>query len=254
MVGFRPLFRPRRAPRARHRGRRPPPRHTSGLVTGWVPITSRGRTRGGRWRGEHVGRDLGEGGPAATRLCFGDRAVRDLRRIGQAELRAIDGHEPLAPPKGLAVVARRCARAQRAPHQVGKDLPRQTPPTIGLGTVGQRRAEQLEQVVGQCPHVLHHMKCQGGQQLCQSHEWGAPATARQGRHASGTHQLLPRREKSRRRLRRIGTPRPAAARPPALFVGMCRHSQRKYRFLAQSTRGISISEFPKGLKSRRTPL
>ena len=80
--------------------------------------------------------------------------------------------------------ASRCDRAvargpQRAPHQLRKDLPWQAQAPIGPRTVRQRFAEQLEQVVGQCPAVLHHVKGHRRQQLTHRDPRFASATARE---------------------------------------------------------------------------
>ena len=174
------------------------------------------------------GGDLGEGRPAAPGPGFREGG-RDLGSIDQTELRAVEGHQPPAAPERLAVRPPRRSRPQRPSQQVGKDLPRQAQAPIRPGTVGQRDAKQLEQVVGQRPGVLHHMERQGRQQLSHWHARCASAAARQGRRPAWTHQRLPCPEESRRAVRLA----------PSLSLGMSRHPQRKYRFLAKCTRGIS---------------
>src|SRR6266850_2435432 len=54
------------------------------------------------------GRDLGERRAATARVGFLE-CRRDLRRVDQTELGAVEGDEAPSPPEGLAVLARRCA-------------------------------------------------------------------------------------------------------------------------------------------------
>jgi hypothetical protein len=172
--------------------------------------------------------DLGEGGSAPARPRFRERG-RDLGRVDQTELRPVERHQPPPAPKRLAVLARRRARPQRAPHQLREDLPRQAQTPIGPRTVGQRLAEQLEQVIGQCARVLHHVKGQRRQQLRHRHPRFAATPQRHRWNATRAQEALPRGEKPRRRIRRASV----------LSLGMRRHPQRKYRCLAQCTRGFS---------------
>ena len=172
-------------------------------------------------RGGH----LREGRPAATGHRLRER-VGDLGRVDQTELRAVEGDHPPAAPKGVAMLARGGAWPQCAPHQLGKDLPRQAEPSIGPRTVGQRLAEQLKQVLGQRPGVLHHVPRERRQQLGEGHPRLAPATRRQARYAARTDHVLPSAQK-------------AGWRSSAFVLRMCRHPQRKYRFPDKCTRGIS---------------
>jgi hypothetical protein len=175
---------------------------------------------------QDVRRQLREGGAPAAGLRLGDRTVRDLRRIGQAELRPIERDESPSAPERIGVAACR-PRAQGPPQQVCKSLPRQASAPIRPRTVGERFAEQLEEVVGQGAGALHDVKGKRGQQVGQGHARLASAPARQGRQAGSTNQLIPRGEKSR------------GSRRSTMRLGRCRHSQRKYRFLAKSTSGFS---------------
>ena len=94
------------------------------------------------------------------------------------------------------MVPQRGVRAQGAPHQLGKDLPRQSQPPIGPRAVGQRRAEQLEEMLGQRAGVVHHVKGQRGQHLRERHARLPPAPSRQHRHAARADQARPRGEKA----------------------------------------------------------
>ena len=144
---------------------------------------------------QHRRRDLRKRRAAATRLRFDERG-RDLRRVDQTELRAVEGDQPPPSPERLAMVPDGRAGSQCPPHQVRKDLPRQAESPIRPRTVGERLAEQLEQVVGQCPGVLHDVKGQRRQQLIDRDARFAPATARHRWHALRSHQAVPRGEKA----------------------------------------------------------
>ena len=146
---------------------------------------------------EDGGRDLGEGrtAPARPGLLEGRG---DLRRVDQTELRAVETDQTPAPPKRLAVPAPRRAGPQRAAHQLGKDLPRQPQPPIRPRTVGQRRAEQLEEMLGQRAGVVHHMKGQRGQHLRERHARLPPAPRGQRGHAARADQARPRVEEAGR--------------------------------------------------------
>ena len=101
-------------------------------------------------------RELGERRPTAPRPRFLGRR-RDLRRIGQAELRAIEGDQPPAAPERVALPPRRSGPQDPA-HQLGKDLPGQAGAAIGPRTVGQRVVEQIRRMLGQGSGALHDMK------------------------------------------------------------------------------------------------
>lgn len=171
---------------------------------------------------QHGRPQLGERGPAAARPRFLPPR-RDLRRVGQAELSAIEGDQPPAAPKRLALPPGRPG-PQHPTHQLRKDLPRQAGPTVGPRTVGQRVVEHVREMLRQRARVLHHVKDQRRQQLAQRHPRFAPAPPAQRRDAARTHELLPGTKKPRRLAGR---------------TGMCRHSQRKYRIGGNSTREIS---------------
>ena len=169
------------------------------------------------------GRQFGERRAPAARPRLRDRG-RDLGRVGQAELRAIERDQAPPAPKCVALPARGL-RPQHAPHQLGKDLPRHTGAPIGPRTVGQRVVEQVREMLGQRPGILHYVKRQGGQQVAQRHAGFAPAPAGDRRDPSGAHHPLPSREKPRTRR--------------GLRLRMCRHPQRKYAFLEKCTRPFS---------------
>ena len=167
---------------------------------------------------EDRGRDLGECRTATARPRFLDRRG-DLRGIDQTELGAIETDQAPASPERVAMPPRRRAGPQRAPHQLGKDLPWQPQPPIRPGTVGQGRAKQLEEMLGQRAGVLHHVKRQRRQHLGEQHARLPPAPRGQRRHAARADQAPLRLQEAGRGV-----------------VG--RHPQCKYRFRADSTRGL----------------
>ena len=192
---------------------------------------------------EHLGTDIWtlrgiKANPAGGRS--------DLRRVGDAVLRTVEGGEAPAAPERVGLPPARRHGAQRPSHQVGKDLPRQADPPIRPGTVGQRLLEQLVKVLGQRAGTVHHMKRERLQQLVDRDARFAPATARQRRHPVRPHHVRPRAEKAREALGRRDLAQLAARRPSGSDRGMCSHPQGKYRFRQKCTRGIShqrISEW-----------
>ncbi|MBI5801100.1 MAG: hypothetical protein HZA92_10310 [Verrucomicrobia bacterium] len=72
----------------------------------------------------------------------------ELRRVGQAEPRAIQSDQPPAPPEGLGVGGGLGQRAQAQTHQLGEHGPRSalapfTERTVGQGVGGKGLGEML---------------------------------------------------------------------------------------------------------------
>ena len=114
---------------------------------------------------------------ARPRRAFALVVVAVICGVGHTVLRAVEREEAPVAPERVPLPAARRHGTQRPSHQLGKDLPRQTDPPIGPGTVGQRLLEQLEKVLGQRAGALHHMKRQRLQQLVDGDAGFAPAAA-----------------------------------------------------------------------------
>ena len=176
--------------------------------------------------------ELGEGRAAAARPGFLEGG-RDLGRIDQTELRAIERHQPPAAPERLGLPPRR-SRPQHPSHQVGEDLPRQPRAAIRPRTVGQRVVETTG-MVGQRPGVLHHMERQGRQQLRHRHARfasaaAAPAACRVGRPAAPTPRGIP-----------------SAAPAPGVW-GCVDIPSVSTDFLRNVQEESHLNEFPKGIR------
>lgn len=155
---------------------------------------------------EHARGEFGKRGAPTPASGFLDRAI-DLRRVGQTELGAIQCQQPPAAPERCGMAPPAGQRSQRALQQFSKDRPGQPGTPIRPGTVGQGRAEELAEVLGQSAGPIQEVKDERWQQLGQRHAGLAPPPRRHGGRRLAAQELTPRFQKTVRRSIR-GSARP----------------------------------------------
>jgi hypothetical protein len=111
---------------------------------------------------QHAGGDFGKGGvPSAA---FGlARAGLVLRRVGQAELRAIQSHQPPAAPESIGLFFSIREGLERQAHEFREDLPRQARAPVTPRTLGERAAKEQQGVLAECAGEIHKVEDQCGE-------------------------------------------------------------------------------------------
>jgi len=112
---------------------------------------------------QHAGGQLGEGRPPAPSLRFASGGAVG-RGGGQAELGAVQRHQPPSTAKGLGLACPRGQGPQGPRHQLGDHLPGSAGPPVGARALTQAVLEEEREVLGQRARGVHEVRDQGRQQ------------------------------------------------------------------------------------------
>ena len=137
---------------------------------------------------QHARGDFGEGRAPAPGLGLAGGGF-DLRRVGQTELRAVQGDQPPAAPERVGLGSSLGQRPQAQAQQLGKDFPRQAGAAFTEGTLRQGVLAELGEMFGQSAGGVQDMEDQGLEHPGQR-DAGLAATALGQHGQSGAKTLM----------------------------------------------------------------